>query len=203
MNRFTLSLIAICAMFLSVAIVTADYYPADCVPELFFEYQAWGDNQTEILFNPQLSTNCYPMVGNDMQHYYELSSISLKLERKSLTYDTKNWQVDTVFETTYDALEVAIQDFGGVYYALGGGVDITGKTVGEYYEYRMRATTTGWVSFSVLPPFIATDSFGDTFTTDWIPGPHSVQVADIFDDAPDEFKPAQRTSHDPVTILTD
>lgn len=187
-SRFIVSMIVICTLLVAASATTADYYPADCIPDPSITYTE--DEHGPILwYNPQLSMDCVPVTGNDMLHYYELASITYRVERQTRLVGSSYWGTPDVLITQVRVgPELYVLD-GGPYYSLLGGINITGESVGEYYRYRLVVTTDGYVASMAGPPYIVVDSFGDTFATDWIPGPDEVEVNDTFDDRPGDVAP--------------
>jgi hypothetical protein len=157
-------------LMLSPASAGSDPLPAVCYPDPSLQYQKYGNNQTEILYEPDLSVNC-PMYLGEIVSPGVVTQVIYGVERQ---YKNTS-EIETVVSFTRDAAYVSGQNFGGPYYSLGGGVDITGTTLGSHYRYRVYTLVQGYFYDAAAPDHMGS-SFNIGFYSQWVDGPDQLQV---------------------------
>ena len=193
MNRLLIPLIAIGILFAALAPISADADLGACTPDPHLEYQHYGDNQVEILFSPRLSIDCHLYDGiswGNPGNAIELQVYNLWVYHAERVGQTDEWVVNKVFHSSYNSVEIAGLTSAAPYYGLGGGVEITGASIGANHRYRVQVILHGRFS-----PYTLDEDFANFYEGEWIPGPDVIEVSGVFEERPGELSPATRSTH--------
>lgn len=174
MKLITNVLIAAALIIIALPTVFANDVPNLCMvnPVMSYDSDEFG---TYIWTNANLNNDCPLATENDMQTYVELVGLTQRVERRTRIGNTVSWSTEVVGEYTYGAIDLLNGQIDGLF-NVGMGANITGKSVGEYYQYRYVVTVYGSESHSTFAPYAPYTTFGGTFATEWTPGPDVVKT---------------------------